>query len=156
MTTMISVPVTFRLAAGWEPADPAASGAPNAAFVAVHPASRSEGVTANLTLSELERPAGTPLDDVADEALGRLVRFGREVTLVRRETYGTAAAPAIAQLVTLIVPLGDVPRRMTQYQVFLALGDVVFEVVLTAAPEQFQTASAGFGEFVGSIRLDVG
>jgi hypothetical protein len=161
MTTSISMPVRFDLPEGWQPADPAKSGAPAAAFVAVHPDAH-DGLTANITLGEKDRSDQTSLDDVADEALGRLLRLGRDVVLVRRTNYGSVESPAIAQLATLTIILAGKPREMTQYQVFLAMvgtGAVprrlILEAALTATPEQFEKVVGDFGKFVSSLKLDV-
>lgn len=160
MRATIPVPIQFRLPDGWQPVDPVKAGAPGAAFVAVHPASRN-GRVANITLAEEHRSSGGTLSDIADQALGRLVRVGHGVSLVRRRTYGSDEVPAIAQLATLSVARDGATQQLVQYQVFLALVDernpdrrVIVETALTATPEQFDQVIDGFGEFVATIRLD--
>lgn len=160
MRVTVPVPIQFELPDGWQAVDPDRAGAPGAAFVAVHPATRN-GRVANITVGENDRSDNTTLDQIADEALGRLVRVGHGVSLSRRTGYGSDAAPAIAQVATLSVVKDGVAQRLVQYQVFMALVDmanpyrrVILEATLTATPEQFDQVVGGFGEFVATIRLD--
>ncbi|HVV21558.1 MAG TPA: hypothetical protein VHF06_19140 [Pseudonocardiaceae bacterium] len=146
MAVTIPMPIRFQLPDGWQPVDPRRSGAPGAAFAAVHEPSRN-GRVASITLGE--RTTGTSLADMADAALGKLVRLGTGVSLTHRQEYDSA----VAQVATLSVG----GEKLVQYQVFLALdGDhrIVLETALTATPEQFGQVAKGFGEFVSTIRLD--
>lgn len=160
MRVTVPVPIQFTLPDGWQAVDPERAGAPGAAFVAVHPATRN-GRVANITVGEKERSDNTTLEQIADEALGRLVRVGHGVSLARRTNYGSEQAPAIAQLATLSVVKDGVAQQLVQYQVFMALvvaenpyRRVILEAALTATPEQFDQVVDGFGEFVATIRLD--
>ncbi|MQA11885.1 MAG: hypothetical protein GEU98_25750, partial [Pseudonocardiaceae bacterium] len=67
MATTIPIPVNFRLPDGWQAAAPDEVGAPGAAFVALHPASRTD-FTANITISGEYRPDEAALTDIADES----------------------------------------------------------------------------------------
>jgi hypothetical protein len=153
MAVTIPVPIRFRLPAGWRSVDPRRAGAPGAAFVAVHEPSRS-GRVANITIGEQERSDSTALSDIADAALGHLVRRSDRVSLIHHKEYGSTEVPAIAQVTGLSV--GN--EQLVQYQVFLALTGhrrrVVIEAALTATPERFTPLVRGFGEFVTTIRLD--
>lgn len=156
----IAVPVRFTLPQGWRPVDPNEAGAPGATFVAVHTASRGD-LTANITVGQATQPDQRDLSDIADESLGRLAELGTDVTLARRTTHDSAAAPGLSQLVTFSVPTDGGSRKLVQYQVFLALVDtvdpsrrMVVEAALTVTPEEFDDLATEFGDFVSSIRLD--
>jgi len=152
MTNTITLPVRFRLADDWRPVDPGRAGAAEAALVAIGP-STSDGFAASIILTELADPGAGSLSDIADRALGSLVRVSRTVSLLRRST----PEAAITQLVRLTVPIGGADREVLQCHAFVPVSEgLAMQAVLTTTPEQFDHVIGEFGEFVGSIEADTG
>jgi hypothetical protein len=156
MASTLPVPIEFSLPDGWISAPPDEVGAPQAAFVALHPAS-SEGFTANITISGEIRPADVPLSQIADEVVARLQNGLGRVEVGRRNEVDSG----FTQLVRMAVPMQSGPREVIQFQVFLGLEDksnpgrrAVLEVVLSATPEQFEKVVEDFQQFLKTIRLD--
>jgi hypothetical protein len=143
----MALPVRFRLADDWRPVDPERAGAPAAAMVAIGP-STSDGFAASITLTESEGS----LSELADLALGRLVRVSRSVSLLRRSTPDAA----ITQAVRLITSIRGVEREVVQCHAFVPVSEGrAMEAVLTTTPAQFGQVIGEFGEFVGSIEADI-
>jgi hypothetical protein len=156
MATTLPVPIEFSLPDGWISAPPDEVGAPQAAFVALHPAS-SDGFTANITISGEIRPDDVPLSKVADEVVARLENGLGRVEVGRRNEVDSG----FTQLVRMTVPMQGGPREVVQFQVFLAMDDkshpnrrAVLEIVLSATPAQFEQVVDDFQQFLKTIRLD--
>jgi hypothetical protein len=108
-------------------------------MVAIGP-STSDGFAASITLTESE---------LADLALGRLVRVSRSVSLLRRSTPGSA----ITKAVRLTTSIRGVEWEVVQCHAFVPVSEGrVMEAVLTTTPAQFGQV---IGEFVGSIEADI-
>lgn len=157
MATTLPVPIEFSLPAGWLSAPPDEVGAPQAAFVALHPGSAA-GFTANVTISGEVRTDVT-LAEVAAEAVARLERGVGQVEVGRRNELESA----YTQVVRMTVPIDGRPVELVQLQVFLAMPDVrdesrraVLEIVLSATPEQFEDLVGDFQSFLETIRPDEG
>jgi hypothetical protein len=162
MATTLPVPIEFSLPEGWRSAPPDAVGAPQAAFVALHPES-SNGFTANITISGEVRTDDAPLTQIADEALAKLERTVGRVQLGRRNEVGSPENPGLTQAVRTSIQLDGRPREVVQLQVFLSMRDVrgaqrraVLHIVLTATPEQFEQVIGDFQEFLSTVRPDQG
>lgn len=158
MATTIPVPIEFSLPDGWLSAPPDEVGAPQAAFVALHPGSAA-GFTANVTISgEVRADDSTPAQ-VAEQAAARLERAVGAVEIGRRNELDSACT----QVVRLTAPVNGRPVELVQLQVFLAMPDVrderrraVLEIVLSATPEQFELLVGDFQAFLETIRPDGG
>lgn len=158
MATTIPVPIEFSLPEGWRSAPPDEVGAPQAAFVALHPGS-SAGFTANITISGAVRSDDAALAEVAAEAVARLERGLGQVEVGRRSELDSA----YTQVVRMTVPVDGKPTGVVQLQVFLAMPDVrderrraVLEIVLSATPDQFEQLVDDFQAFLKTIRPDEG
>ncbi|WP_158851956.1 hypothetical protein [Saccharothrix deserti] len=158
MATTLPVPIEFSLPDGWLSAPPDEVGAPQAAFVALHPGS-SAGFTANVTISGEVRTDDATLAQVAEEAAARLQRGLGTVEIGRRNELESA----YTQVVRMTAPINGRPVELVQLQVFLAMPDVrderrraVLEIVLSATPEQFENLVGDFQAFLKTIRPDGG
>jgi hypothetical protein len=158
VATTIPVPIEFSLPEGWRSVPPDDVGTPEAAFVALHPAS-SQGFTANITISGEVRPADIPLTEVADEALDRLRAGARELKPGRRTESGSPANPGLTQAVRMLVDINGRPQDLVQLQVFLGMQDTrdprrraVLHIVLSALPDQFERVVGDFQQFISTIR----
>ena len=76
MATTLPVKISFSLPDGWQAAPPDEVEAPGAAFVALHPATSDEGVTANLTIAGRMRNDSATMWDIAAESVQRLGQAG--------------------------------------------------------------------------------
>lgn len=158
MVATIPVPIQFSLPEGWRSVPPDEVGAPDAAFVALHPPP-SQGFTANITISGELRDDSVPLTQIADEAVDRLRAGAREVRLGRRTETGSPANPGLTQAVRLSVTINGRPADIVQFQVFLSIRDTrdprrraVLHLVLSALPEQFSGVIEDFHQFITTIR----
>ncbi|MEU4741381.1 hypothetical protein AB0G02_13085 [Actinosynnema sp. NPDC023658] len=158
MATTLPVPIEFSLPDGWLSAPPDEVGAPQAAFVALHPGG-SSGFTANVTISGEVRTDDVTLERLADQAAARLERGVGSVEVGRRNELESA----YTQVVRMTAPIGGRPVDLVQLQVFLAMPDVrderrraVLEIVLSATPEQFEDLVGDFQAFLKTIRPDGG
>jgi hypothetical protein len=158
MATTLPVPIEFSLPDGWLSAPPDEVGAPQAAFVALHPGSAA-GFTANVTITGEVRTDDATLAQVAAEAAARLERGLGSVEIGRRNELDSA----YTQVVRLTAPIQGRPVELVQLQVFLAMADVrderrraVLEIVLSATPEQFEHLVGDFQAFLKTIRPDGG
>jgi hypothetical protein len=154
----IPVPIEFSLPEGWRSAPPDEVGAPNAAFVALHPDS-NQGFTANITITGEIRGDDVPLTYIADEALERLRASTGNVTPGRRSEVGSPENPGLTQAVHISIDLKGRPQDVVQLQVFLGMRDTrderrraVLHIVLSALPEQFERVIGDFQEFLATIR----
>ncbi|MGY0018020.1 hypothetical protein [Streptomyces sp. cg35] len=160
MSTILPVPITFKLPDGWHAAAPDKAGAPGAAFVALHPYPDA-GFTANITIDGEYRPDGSTLAQIADESVERLRQAVTSVEVRDRQEVGSAEAPGLAQTLEIATVAGGVDRDLVQSQVYLALLDVadgtkraVTRLVLTATASQFPTVVGDFQEFMSTVRPD--
>ncbi|MBA8822764.1 hypothetical protein FHX42_000093 [Saccharopolyspora lacisalsi] len=161
MAGTLPIPIRFRVPAGWQDADPDEAGAPNAAFVAVHPGSQQPGSLASITLDGDYRPDPATLSDIADESVGALGQVARAVEVTQRSEFGTSESPGVGQVLSFSVVVGESERELFQCQIYLSMVDtedpeqrVVVRLVLTANPEQFQILLDDFQAFVASVRAD--
>ncbi len=158
MATTLPVPIEFSLPDGWLSAPPDEVGAPQAAFVALHPGG-SAGFTANVTISGEVRADDATLARIAEESAARLRRDVGAVEVGRRNELESA----YTQVLRLTAPVGGRPVDLVQLQVFLAMADVrderrraVLQIVLSATPEQFEDLVGDFQAFLKTIRPDEG
>ncbi|MEV8436754.1 hypothetical protein AB0425_05225 [Actinosynnema sp. NPDC051121] len=158
MATTLPVPIEFSLPDGWLSAPPDEVGAPQAAFVALHPGSAA-GFTANITISGEARADDVTLAQLAERAAARLERGVGPVEVGRR----TELESAYTQVLRLTAPVGGRPVDLVQLQVFLAMADTrderrraVLEIVLSATPAQFEELVDDFQAFLKTIRPDEG
>ncbi|MER6028707.1 hypothetical protein [Streptomyces sp. NPDC001851] len=161
MASTLPVPIEFRLPDGWRPAPPEEIGAPEAAFVALHP-QPDAGFTANITVDGEFRP-GAALSELADESVQRLQGVADSVVVVSRREVGSEAAPALTQRLTFSAVVGGARRGLVQSQVYLALLDAedpskraVIRAYLTATAAQHDAVLADFQEFIRTVRPDAG
>ncbi|HLV58062.1 MAG TPA: hypothetical protein VKY81_04215 [Natronosporangium sp.] len=152
------MPINFRLPDGWQAAPPDEVGAPGAAFVALHPASR-DGFTANITISGEVRNDVATLEEIADESVERLRRASSQLVVTDRREVGTPDAPGFSQVVRLVADVDGTPRQLVQTQVYLSLLDVddprrrvVLELVLTSTVGQLATVIGDFQRFLRTVR----
>ncbi|GAB2987111.1 hypothetical protein [Saccharothrix stipae] len=158
MATTLPVPIEFSLPDGWLSAPPDEVGAPQAAFVALHPGS-SAGFTANVTISGEVRADDATLAQIAERAAARLADGVGPVEVGRRNELESA----YTQVVRLTAPIDGRPVDLVQLQVFLAMADVrderrraVLQIVLSATPAQFEDLVGDFQAFLKTIRPDEG
>ncbi|MFD0203477.1 MULTISPECIES: hypothetical protein [Saccharothrix] len=158
MATTLPVPIEFSLPDGWLSAPPDEVGAPQAAFVALHPGS-SAGFTANITISGEVRADDVTLAQLAERAADRLRQDVGAVEVGRRNELESA----YTQVLRLTAPVGGRPVELVQLQVFLAMADVrderrraVLEIVLSATTGQFEDLVGDFQAFLKTIRPDEG
>ncbi|MEU6646891.1 hypothetical protein ABZ863_30740 [Saccharomonospora sp. NPDC046836] len=163
MATTLPVPIEFSLPEGWRSVDPDEIGTPEAAFVALHPASGGGGFTPNVTITGELREADVPLSVVAEESVERLRLGAREVKVGRTSEGGTAENPVHTQAVRLEVTLSGQQQYLVQYQVFMGFGDVagtarraVLQTVLTSRLDQFPQVIDDFQKFIETIRPEQG
>lgn len=158
MATTLPVPIEFRLPDGWKAAPPDEVGAPGAAFVALHPASR-DNFMANITIAGKLRPDEAPLTEIADESVDRLRQATTAVQVTNRAEVGSPAAPGLAQVLNMTADINGIERSLIQSQVYLSMLDVddprkraVIELALTATPDQLRSVLDDFRDFVRTVR----
>ncbi|ADD40382.1 hypothetical protein [Stackebrandtia nassauensis] len=160
MATNLPIPIEFSLPAGWRPAPPDEVGAPQAAFVALHPRP-DDGFTANITISGEFRPDAASLEAIADDALERVRAFATNVEVSKRKALGTESSPGFAQSVSMTVDVKGRTRDLVQRQLFMAYVDaedsrkrVVLQLTLTATPGQLDEATTDFHAFIATVQPD--
>jgi hypothetical protein len=164
MAATLPVKISFSLPDGWQAAPPDEVGAPNVAFVALHPASIDDGFTANITISGEMRNDGATIAQIADEAVPRLEQGG-PVRVLKKTEIGTpdlpglTDAPGIVQDLVLSTTLRGEPIELCQSQVYLGMEDVrnpaqraVLEIVLTAKQNQIREVIGDYREFLRMVR----
>jgi hypothetical protein len=158
VATTIPVPIQFSLPEGWRSVPPDEVGAPEAAFVALHP-SDLPGFTPNIAISGEIRPEDVPLTEIADESVERLRSGSREVRPGRRNEVGSAADPGLTQIIYFEVDTEGRRLNILQFQVFLGFRDTrepgrraVLQIVLSTLPEQFEGLLGDFQQFISTIR----
>lgn len=160
MATTLPVPIEFSLPEGWVSAPPDEVNAPGAAFVGIR-MPVDPAFTPNITIGGEVRPAATGLEDVADEAIARLMPSAENLRTERRNEMGTADNPAYTQQVGMRQTVNGQLLDLKQFQVFLGMGDVedpsrraVIHIALTCTDAQFQDAMTDFQEFVKTVKPD--
>jgi hypothetical protein len=158
MATTLPVPIEFELPRGWVAAPPDEVGAPDAAFVALHPDER-RGFTANITIGGVLRTDHAALAEIADESVETLASHAVTATLDGRNEFGDEAAPGLTQLVRIRERINGVERALAQAQVYLSVSDVddehkrvILQLALTATEEQLDGVIRDFQWFVSSVR----
>lgn len=160
MPTALPVPIEFRLPKTWHPAPPEQTGAPDVAFLALHP-HPDAGFTANITINGEYRPDTATLAEIADASVQRMQDIADSVVLNDRKDAGSADAPALTQTLSFSAVAGGVRRDLTQSQVYLTMLDVhdphqraVITLALTATTAQHDSVLSDFQEFVRTVRPD--
>ncbi|GHJ36015.1 hypothetical protein [Streptomyces sp. TS71-3] len=164
MTGTLPIKISFSLPDGWQAAPPDEVGAPDVAFVALHPASIDGGFTANITVSGKMRNDGATMSQIADESVPRMEQAGA-VRIVKKSDVGTpdipglTDSPGVVQNLVLSTTLRGEPVELCQSQVYLGMEDVknpaqraVIELVLTAKPNQLDHVVGDFQTFLRTVR----
>lgn len=159
MATQLPVRIEFRLPDGWKAAPPDEVGAPGAAFVALHSGSADHGFTANITVAGQIRAPNLSLDALGDESVRRLTEAMDSVSLRERTHAGSAATPAMTQLLDLTTTTNQRTLNLIQNQVYLSVRDMdepavhaTLEFTLTCTPNQVTTVLDDFRTFVAGIQ----
>jgi hypothetical protein len=154
MVTELPVNIEFSLPDGWQAAPPDEVGAPEVAFVAVHP--DGDGFTANLTIAGEIRDPALPISTIADDSVQRLESVTESVRVRDRVDLGPEDSPGMTQVLDIEMGQG---KQLVQCQVYLSLADIhdprrraVLELALTCTREQLEDVLPDFQRFVGTIR----
>jgi hypothetical protein len=160
MATNLPVGIKFHLPDGWVAAPPDEVGEPKMAFVALHPESIENHLTAIITINGEMRPDAAPLSEIADQAVEKLREVSETIEVGERREGGTPGAPSLTQVVKALVDTEGRRRRVVQTQVFMSMLDVddprkraVLKFALTSTPGQFRTVIGDFQAFIRSIRV---
>ncbi|MFF0095611.1 hypothetical protein ACFYSF_37640 [Streptomyces canus] len=160
MATTLPVPIEFELPDGWRAAPPDEVGAPDTAFIALHP-QPDAGFTANITIDGEYRPDSATLREIADSSVTRLRKSGAVVELTDRREMGSTEVPGLIQKLAISATVSGVPRDLVQAQVYLSLLDVtdpykraVIRLVLTSSAAQHHALLGDFEDFVRTVRPD--
>lgn len=159
MATILPVRLFFRPPAGWVTKPPDEAGVPGAAFVAGYPASKENGVIANITLSGELRPDSSSLTEIAKSEISQARKGFLAVQVVERREIGDPDAPGVVQAAKVLVDRDGTALRLIMIGVYMAIwepGDlrkrVVVMVALTATPSQLTRVIGDFEGFLRSIR----
>jgi len=165
MPGTLPVPVNVELPEGWQSAPPDEVGAPQAAFVAVHMASRGQGFMPNITVTGHTLAGSSNLHGLAEESVRRLRENVGPVDIVKRTEVGTSSAPGlvdapgIVQNLRIQAVVNEQPMELGQSQFILALDNeqqrgerVEIEVALTARSSQLQDVLEDFQVFISAFR----
>lgn len=162
MPTTLPVPIEFRLPDGWRPAPPDEVGAPDVAFVALHP-HPDAGFTANITIDGDYRPDDATLTDLADASVQRMREIAGSVVVTGRRDTGSESAPALAQQLSFTSVVGGERRALIQSQVYLSMLDdddphqrAVIRLALTATAGQHDEVLPDFQDFVRTVSPETG
>jgi len=162
MPTTLPVPIEFRLPEGWSAVPPDQAGAPDVAFVALHPHPEA-GFAANITIDGEYRPDAAPLTAIADESVQRMREVAESVAVSDRREIGPSGAPGLTQRLPFSAVAGGVRRDLVQSQVYLAMLNVgdprkrsVIRLTLTATAAQHDTVLGDFQDFVRTVRPETG
>lgn len=154
MTPDLQLPLGVDVPDGWQPVNPVEAGAPGAVLVAVLPTPGDE-FSPNITVGIGTPSEDADVQDAADAAVTRITGVVDELVVRDRETVGSPVAPAVTQVLDLIVA----GLRLVQSQVHLALplpGEsrrIVAELVCTCTPSQADRVIPDFQRFVSSFHL---
>ncbi|WP_320783337.1 hypothetical protein [Streptomyces sp. CRN 30] len=165
MPGTLPVPLEIELPQGWQSAPPDEVGAPQAAFVALHTASRGQGFMPNITVSGHTVGSSASLHGLAEESVRRLRENVGPVDVVKRTEVGTSPAPGfidapgIVQNVLIRATVNGEPMELAQSQFILLLENkrqrgerVQIEVALTARKSRLQEVLGDFQSFVSTLR----
>ncbi|MGY0491356.1 hypothetical protein [Streptomyces sp. WG-D5] len=161
----LPVPLACEVPSGWQAAPPEEVGAPHAAFVALHLASRGSGFVPNITVSGQPREGAVDPQDLAEESVRRLRKDVGPVTVVNRTGVGGVGlapgltdATGVVQNLRVYAQVSGRPVQLSQSQVLLLVEDVRrtgrfadFEIALTARPDQLAEVLPGFQEFLRTV-----
>lgn len=160
MVTTLPIPIEFSLPAGWRAAPPDEVGAPQAAFVALHPRP-DNGFNANITISGEVRADAATLESMADDSVERVKGFAANVAVSKRKAVGTEEVPGFAQSVSMTVEIEGRVRDLVQRQLFMAFTDIddprrraVLQLALTTTPAQLDEATTDFHAFIATVQPD--
>ncbi|MFD7297893.1 hypothetical protein ACFV9W_31805 [Streptomyces sp. NPDC059897] len=172
MPGTLPVPLICDVPPGWQSAPPEEVGAPQAAFVALHVASRGSGFVPNITVTgrlhesgATQPPTPTP-DRLAEQSMRRLRESVGPVTLVRRTDVGQDTVPGLARATDGVVQNLRVhaqfdghPVQLAQSQVLLLIEDAnrsdlaaEIEIALTARSDQLDDVLPDFQRFLRTVR----
>lgn len=165
MPGTLPVPLDIELPEGWQSAPPDEVGAPQAAFVALHMASRGQGFMPNITVTGHVIEGSPSLDRLAEESVQRVRENVGTVTVVKRTEVGTSEvpglvdAPGIVQNLRIQATVNEQPMELAQSQFILVLENkqqrserAEIEIALTAKSSQLQDVIADFQAFLSALR----
>jgi hypothetical protein len=165
MPGALPVPLSLELPHGWQSAPPDEVGAPQAAFVALHTASRGQGFVPNITVTGRVLEGSSSLHRLAEESVQRLRENVGAVTVVKHTEVGTSVAqglvdaPGIVQNLRIQAHVNGQPMELAQSQFILVLENerqrgvrAEIEVALTAKMSQLQDLLEDFQAFVSTLR----
>ena len=165
MPGTLPVPLDIQLPQGWQSAPPDEVGAPHAAFVALHMASRGQGFMPNITVTGRILEGSSSLYGLAEASVQRLRENVGAVDIVKRTEVGTSTAlglvdaPGIVQNLRIQATVNEQPMELAQSQFILMLENeqqrserVEIEVALTAKTSQLQDLLEDFQAFISALR----
>ncbi|MFI5825839.1 hypothetical protein ACIA6C_01040 [Streptomyces sp. NPDC051578] len=162
MPTTLPVPIEFSLPEGWQAAPPDEVGAPEVAFIALHP-QPDEGFTANITIDGGFLRDETTLEELADSSVQQVLGAAESVTVAARRGIGSADSPGLTQRLHLTAVVSGVRRDLVQSQVYMVLTDVtdphkraLVRLILTATAAQHDDVLPDFQAFLRTVRPDPG
>jgi hypothetical protein len=154
MATQLPVRIEFSLPEGWTAAPPDEVGAPNAAFVALHPPAH-DGFTTNITISGDYRDDVVELATVAEESVARLTKSVGGVRVVTR----TAVDDGYTQTLEIKSTIEGQSLDLLQCQAYLSMHDVeepskraIIDLVLTTTADRFDEFVKDFQYFVRTVK----
>ncbi|MFE6618834.1 hypothetical protein [Streptomyces sp. NPDC057740] len=165
MPGTLPVPLEIALPQGWQSAPPEEVGAPHAAFVALHMASRGQGFVPNITVTGHRLDGSSSLHGLAEESVRRLRENVGAVKVVKRTEVGTSPAPGlidapgIVQNLRIQATVNGQPMELAQSQFLLVLESerqrgerAEIEIALTARTSQLQDVLEDFQSFLSTLR----
>lgn len=165
MPGTLPVPLDVELPQGWQSAPPDEVGAPQAAFVALHMASRGQGFMPNITVTGRVLEGASSLHSLAEESVRRLREHVGAVEIVKRTEVGTSPAPGlidapgIVQNLRIRATVNGQPMELAQSQLLLVLENerrrserAEIEIALTARTTQLQDVLEDFQTFISTLR----
>ncbi|MDO0910900.1 hypothetical protein QQM39_08545 [Streptomyces sp. DT2A-34] len=165
MPGTLPVPLEIELPQGWQSAPPDEAGAPHAAFVALHMASRGQGFMPNITVTGHTLEGPSSLHGLAEESVRRLRENVGAVDIVKRTEVGTSPAPGlidapgIVQNLRIQATVSGQPMELAQSQFILVLENAQrrseraeIEIALTARTSQLQDVIEDFQAFLSTLR----
>ena len=165
MPGTLPVPLSCELPSGWQAAPPEEVGAPQAALVGLHTASRGHGFMPNITVTGRTRTGATSLHTIAEESVRRLTEMVGPVRVVKRVEVGTSEAPGlvdapgIVQNLYIDAVVGGQPMELAQSQFLLVLENerqpserAEIEIALTARSSQLQDLLPDYQDFLRTVR----
>lgn len=165
MPGTLPVPLDVQLPEGWQSAPPDEVGAPLAAFVALHMASRGQGFMPNITVTGRTLAGSPGLYRLAEDSVQRLRENVGPVQVVKRTEVGTSTAPGlvdapgIVQNLRIQATVNEQPMELAQSQFILVLENeqqrsecAEIEVALTAKTSQLEDVIEDFQAFISALR----